>query len=163
MDGRMYRFALALFAMLVFCGPAALAADPLCNWFPTFVVDSDPLPDGAVLYPPVDVIDATGPPPADALPPGSFHYCVAQWDGDGLRYPLTGHPIACEVRLEGQVLDRQEGLAPGQLVIVPSLDVRWEVDLLSIACSNSVAEGVAFERPAIFPAAAPGQPYVPSD
>jgi len=153
----MYRLALALFAMLVLCGPSALAADPKCNWFPTFVVDPDPVvPPGAPVYPPVDVIDAAGPPP------GSFDYCTPQWDADGLRYPLTGHPLACEVRLEGQVLDRQEGLAPGQLVAVTNLEIRWEVDPIVIACSNSAGEGVAFERPAIFPAAAPGRPYVPN-
>ena len=158
--GLAFLIAIAFFAL----AGTAQATDPKCFWTPTFVVDPDPLPDGdLVIYEPVDVIDATGPPPDDALPPGAFHYCVPTWDENGLNYPPAGYPMACEVRIGDQVLDRQEGLAPGQLVPVVGLTIRWDVDEIQIACANEVGEGVAFARPAIFPASRPGSPFVPSD
>jgi hypothetical protein len=147
---------LAVFFTAISTG-SACAADPKCNWFPAFVVDPDPLPEGEVTIPPADVINATGPPP------GSFEYCTPTWDHNGLRYPLAGYAMACEVRRDDLVLDRQEGLAPGQLVSVTGLTLRWNVDAVSISCFNVAGEGEAWVRPAIFPASPPGAPYVPSD
>lgn len=159
----MGQFVKACFLISIVLGFFALAAvaqatDPKCLWTPSLVVDPDPLPDGdLVIYEPVDVIDAIGPPP------GSFSYCTPTWDEFGANYPETGHPMACEVQLGDLVLDRQEGLAPGQLVPVVDLTVRWDVDEIRIACANEVGEGVAFARPGIFPGARPGMAFVPSD
>jgi hypothetical protein len=100
----------------------------------------------------VQVIDATT---------GVFSYCTPQIDQFGNDYPLTGYSMICKVRWLDTILDSQSGLAPGEKVEVSGLALRWNVDPISIACSNVKGEGVAFVRPALFPAALPGEPYVP--
>lgn len=115
---------------------SAMAADPECD----------------NLNAPVDVIDATS---------GGFSYCTSQIDSKGNPYPLTGYPMECEVRNGVEILDVQSGLAPGQLVEVTGLLLRWQVDPIDIACSNIAGMGAVFARPALFPAETPGTPYVP--
>ena len=139
----------------------AQATDPKCHWRPTDAVDPDPLPPAdAVIYPPVDVIDAIEPP-------GAFNYCTPTWDRNGQNYPPGVEPMACEVRIDRgavfEILDRQEGLEPGQLVQVVGLTIRWDVDEIRIVCANSLGEGEVWARPATFPGSRPGSPFVPSD
>ena len=132
-------------AILVWVG-SAHAADPRCVW-DNPVADPDNPP-----APPADVIDAQS---------GSFDYCVPQVDSFGNAYPLTGYPMVCEVLYGTQVLDAAGDLSPGEVVTVAGLTLRWRVDAIDIACSNSQGTGAAFARPALFPAELPGSPHVP--
>jgi hypothetical protein len=139
--------AIATLAALLFVSSLpATAADPRCNW-------DSPTPTGTwVPTDPAPVIDATS---------GDFDYCTPQVDSFANPYPLTGYPMACEVRNGTTTLDRQTGLAPGEVVTVTGLTLRWRVDSIGIACTNSEGEGAAFVRPTLFPAELPGQPHVP--
>ena len=92
---------------------------------------------------------------------GGFSYCTPRVDEHGNNYPLTGYPMTCRVSWLTVLLDEQTDLEPGQLVEVAGLSLRWNVDPIEIACRNVKGEGVAFVRPALFPAALPGTPYVP--
>ncbi len=143
------RFALVCAIWLLGLSGVAAAADPACNLDPPTAGATDPITGDPVEW--SSVIDATS---------GGFFYCTPQIDQFGANYPLTGYPMTCEVRWLTVVLDSRSSLAPGEYVEVAGLTLHWNVDPVSIACSNAKGEGVAFVRPALFPAALPGSPYV---